>query len=168
MPAVRPRTLSSWPSSSGSSTHCGLSAISNPTKNNELGGRELKKWYCSTSRLAPACRSLTLLWSAHRYCLREKRAHLVRVIMLKLSGEFRARGRRPQHLQAQVCSLASLCTECSCHRRSSVWRCCVEFFAAGACYDRRWHVVQHRLDWDGHTCCNLLPICIALITVCTA
>ena len=49
-----------------------------------------------------------------------------------------------------------------------MWRCCVEFFAAYACYDRRWHVVQHRLDWDGHTCCNLLPICIALITVCTA
>ena len=49
-----------------------------------------------------------------------------------------------------------------------MWRCCVEFFAAYACYDRRWHVVQLRLEWEGHVRCKWLYTCIALMAVRTA
>ena len=49
-----------------------------------------------------------------------------------------------------------------------MWRSCVEFFAAGTWHDRRWHVMQRRLEWDGREGCKWLATCIALMAVRTA
>jgi len=41
-----------------------------------------------------------------------------------------------------------------------MWRSCVEFFAAGTWHDRRWHVMQRRLEWDGREGCKWLATCM--------
>ena len=49
-----------------------------------------------------------------------------------------------------------------------MWRRCIEIFAAGAWHDRRRHVVQRRLELDGHVCFKWCETCIALMAVHTA
>ena len=144
--AVRPRTLSSWPASPGESTRSGLSAISNPIKKDQPDGRQLKKECFSRRLSALASRSLAHLWPAHRCCLRETLFHLVPDIMLQPPGASYALGRRAPHLQAPTLLTRVVCAECSCSHRSSMWRCRVENFAAGASQDRGWHVLQRQLD----------------------
>ena len=49
-----------------------------------------------------------------------------------------------------------------------MWRRCIEIFAAGAWHDRRRHVVQRRLELNGHVCFKWCETCIALMAVHTA
>ena len=166
--ADRPRTLASWPSSPGESTRSGLSAISNPIKKDQPDGRQLKKECFSRRLSALASRSLAHLWPVYRCCCRAKRARLVAGIMLQPPGACQARGRRSPHMIAPTLLTRVVCAECSCGRRSSLWRSCVEVFAAGACHDRRWHMVQRMVERDGNVCCKSIETCIALFAVRTA
>ena len=77
-----------------------LSTISNPTSIGQRDGSQLQKGCASTCRSAPARRSLTCLWLAHRCCCRAKRARLVPAIVMQHPGASHARARRAFHLQA--------------------------------------------------------------------
>ena len=41
-----------------------------------------------------------------------------------------------------------------------MWRRCIEIFAAGAWHDRLRHVVQRRLELDGHVCFKWCETCM--------
>ena len=125
-----------------------LSTISNPTSNGQRDGSQLQKGCASKCRSAPARRSLTCLWPAHRCCCRAKRARLVPAIMLQHPGASHARARRASHLQAPTLPTCVFVPEGMCCHKSSVCKSCVEFFAAGTWHDRRYHVVQRRPGWD--------------------
>ena len=109
----------------------------------------------------------TYLWPAHRCCCPANRAHLVPGTKLQHSGASHAGARRAAHLQAPTLLTAPRCMSLRLSHSSSVWRTCVDFFAAGACHDHRRHVLQRRLDWRGRVRIKWRELCIALMTVCT-